>query len=247
MTLDGAPGSGAPLGAALPGPPADRLAEAVTVMDRLRSPGGCVWDAEQTHASLGRYLVEECYELLEAIEDGDSRAVREELGDVLLQVLFHARIAAETPRDEGGFDIQDVAGALVDKLISRHPHVFGTDGGPVVTSAGDQQRQWDELKRSERGRSGPLAGVATGQPALALAGKLGARAARFGLDVPLPDGDGVAEQIFRLAYAAGAAGEDPETALRAVARGHAAALAAAHRDGGGGEDEAREQGRSGED
>ena len=93
-------------------------------MDRLRSPGGCPWDAEQTHDSLVRYLVEECYELVQAIEDGDEAAIREELGDVLLQVLFHARVAAETPRSDGGFDIDDVAGDLVDKLIRRHPHVF---------------------------------------------------------------------------------------------------------------------------
>ena len=103
---------------------ASRLLDAVAVMDRLRSPGGCPWDAEQTHASLLRYLIEECYELVEAVELGDPAAIREELGDVLLQVLFHARIAAETPADDGGFTIDDVAGDLVDKLVRRHPHVF---------------------------------------------------------------------------------------------------------------------------
>lgn len=93
-----------------------RLLEAVAVMDRLRSPGGCPWDAEQTHQSLLRYLIEECYELVAAVENGDRSAIREELGDVLLQVLFHSRIAAEDPAELGGFDIDDVAGDLVDKL-----------------------------------------------------------------------------------------------------------------------------------
>ncbi len=132
-------------------------------MDRLRSPGGCPWDAEQTHSSLLRYLIEECYELVEAVELGDRTAIREELGDVLLQVLFHARIAAETPAAEGGFTIDDVAGDLVDKLVRRHPHVFQTDATPVWTAA-DQQERWDELKKTERGRSGVLDGVAFGQP-----------------------------------------------------------------------------------
>jgi XTP/dITP diphosphohydrolase len=205
-----------------------RLLEAVAVMDRLRSPGGCPWDAEQTHSSLLRYLIEECYELVQAIEDGEPAAFREELGDVLLQVLFHARIAAETPAADGGFTIDDVAGDLAEKLRRRHPHVFGTAGGApaaAVTTATDQQDRWDELKKAERtaknGRAHVLDGVALGQPAVALAGKLGSRAAKFDDRTPLPDGDSTAEQIFRLAYAAGARGDDPETALRAVARAHA--------------------------
>lgn len=207
------------------------LLDAVAVMDRLRSPGGCPWDAEQTHTSLLRYLVEECYELVQAIEDGDQAAVREELGDVLLQVLFHARIAAETPVTEGGFTIDDVAAELAGKLRRRHPHVFGdADGEPTapVTTATDQQDSWDELKKAERtaknGRAHVLDGVALAQPAVALAGKLGSRAAKFDDETPLPDGDSTAEQIFRLAYAAGARGEDPETALRTVAKAHAAAM-----------------------
>ena len=107
-------------------------------MDRLRSPGGCPWDAEQTHESLLPYLVEECYELYQAIEDGDGAAVREELGDVLLQVLFHARVAAEAPEELGGvrFDIDDVAADLVAKLVGRHPHVFaGHASGSTPPSA----------------------------------------------------------------------------------------------------------------
>ena len=229
-----------------PRPAADRpadgsrhgpLLDAVAVMDRLRSPGGCPWDAQQTHASLVRYLIEECYELVEAVQTGDRTAVREELGDVLLQVLFHARIAAETPREAGGFDIDDVAGDLVAKLVRRHPHVFESAASAGWTAA-DQQQRWDELKKTERGGSGVLAGVAFGQPAVALAAKLGARAAAFGLDVP-PVGGAVdpvarpddevtaADALFRIAYAAGARGEDPESALRAVARAHADALSAA--------------------
>ncbi len=201
------------------------LLRAVEVMDRLRSAGGCPWDAAQTHESLLRYLVEECYELVQAVEDGDPGAVREELGDVLLQVLFHARIAREKPRQAGGFDIDDVAAALTDKLIRRHPYVFGTPDERETLTAAEQQVRWDELKRAEHAAPTALDGVALGQPALALAGKLGARSAKFGVKVQPPAGDSVGEQIFRLAFAAGARGEDPESAVRAVARAHAEAMA----------------------
>lgn len=205
--------------------PGRRLLDAVAVMDRLRSPAGCPWDAEQTHESLLRYLIEECYELVAAVELGESAAIREELGDVLLQVLFHARIAAENPVADGGFDIDDVAADLTDKLVRRHPHVFDPTAAPVGTPA-DQQRRWDELKKTEHGRSGVLDGVAFGQPSTALAAKLGARAAKFGIELSPPAGESAAEAIFRIAYAAGARGEDPESALRAVALAHADALAA---------------------
>lgn len=207
--------------------PGRRLLEAVAVMDRLRSLDGCPWDADQTHTSLLRYLVEECYELVAAVEHGDPSAIREELGDVLLQVLFHARIAAESPPDAGGFDIDDVATDLVDKLVRRHPHVFDAGAAAPVWTAADQQQRWDEMKKSERGRSRVLDGVAFGQPAAALAAKLGSRAAKFGLAVGPPSGESPAESLFRIAYAAGARGEDPESALRAVAIVHADALAAA--------------------
>jgi len=205
--------------------PGSRLLDAVAVTDLLRSPGGCPWDAEQTHASLLRYLIEECYELVQAIEDEDPAAIREELGDVLFQVLFHARIAAETPTAAGGFSIDEVADGLTAKLQRRHPHVFG-EGAPVATAA-DQEQRWDELKRAEKnGSAQVLDGVAIGQPAAALAGKLGSRAAKFGDDTPLPGGDSTAEQIFRLAFAAGGRGEDPESALRAVALTHAERMGA---------------------
>src|SRR5919198_2822751 len=123
-----------------PRPPGAGLLDAAAVMDRLRSPGGCPWDAEQTHESLRQYLVEECFELLEAIEEGDRAALREELGDVLLQVLFHARVAAEDAADP--FDVDEVADALVDKLVGRHPHVFA-GGDPAVRDARSQERRWE--------------------------------------------------------------------------------------------------------
>lgn len=208
-------------------PVGSRLLDAVAVMDRLRSPGGCPWDREQTHESLLRYLVEECYELVQAVEDGDRAGMREELGDVLLQVLFHSRIAAETPGGAGGFDIDDVADGLVDKLVRRHPHVFDPPAGGEALTPGAQQRRWDELKKAEHERPSPLDGVALGQPAIALAAKLGARSTTYGVDIPLPDGDSVGEQIFRLAFAAGARGDDPEAEVRAVARSHASAMRAA--------------------
>ncbi|XVS65177.1 MazG family protein [Actinosynnema sp. CA-299493] len=192
------------------------LLDAAAVMDRLRSPGGCPWDAEQDHQSLRQYLVEETYELLEAIEDGDRAAMREELGDVLLQVLFHARIAAEDA--EGPFGIDEVAGDLVTKLVGRHPHVFaGHD--PAVRDAASQQHRWEELKQVEKQRESSVDGVAGGQPAVALAGKLAQRVARAGFPVDLlPEGDGTGDTLFAVAALAKLAGEDPETELRAVAR-----------------------------
>ena len=145
-------------------------------MDRLRTPGGCPWDAEQTHDSLRRYLVEECYELLDALDSGSREHIVEELGDVLLQVLFHARIATD-------FDIDTVAAGLVAKLVHRHPHVF-TDGEAVTDSAA-QQARWDELKAVEKRRESCVDGVATAQPALALAAKLASRATRAGVPAEL--------------------------------------------------------------
>lgn len=211
--------------------PGTGLSRAEAITDRLRSPGGCPWDAEQTHTSLVRYLVEECFELVQALEDGDPAAVREELGDVLFQVLFHSRIAAETPAAAGGFDIDDVADGLVEKLVTRHPHVFATGSGSIPAApltASDQEVRWDEIKKAERartqGRASVLDGVALAQPALALAGKLGSRSAKFDVQVPLPADDSPAATIFRLAFALGRDGVDVEGAVRAVARGHAAAM-----------------------
>jgi XTP/dITP diphosphohydrolase len=166
--------------------PGARLLDAVAVMDRLRSPGGCPWDAEQTHASLAPYLLEEAYEAYQAIEDADDDALREELGDVLLQVLFHARIAEERVADgdahgdaDGGWTVDDVAGDLVAKLVRRHPHVFAET---AVSGADDVQRNWDALKAAEKGDAASVtAGVPLGQPALSLAAKLQKRASAAGL------------------------------------------------------------------
>ena len=200
--------------------PGAALLDAVAVMDRLRSPGGCPWDAEQTHESLLQYLVEECYELYQAIEDGDRAAVREELGDVLLQVLFHARVA------EPEFAIDDVAADLVAKLVGRHPHVFA--GTERIDTAERQEHRWEELKRAEKQRGSSVDGVATAQPAVALAAKLTSRTARAGLPVGLlPDGSGVGDQLFALAARAKLAGIDPEAELRTTARRFTAEVRAA--------------------
>ncbi|MBM7771823.1 XTP/dITP diphosphohydrolase [Actinokineospora baliensis] len=215
----------------LPGAPVYRtegagLVRAVRVMDTLRSPGGCPWDADQTHESLRQYLVEEAYELLDAIDDGDRTALREELGDVLLQVLFHARVAADAADDP--FDIDDVATALVDKLVSRHPHVFAN--GPAVWDAQTQQTRWDELKQQEKQRTSSVDGVAMGQPAVALAAKLVHRAGKAGFPADLvPEGDSIGEQLFTLAARARLTGRDPEHDLREVARRFADQVRAAEK------------------
>ena len=159
--------------------PGAAVADLVAVMDRLRSPGGCPWDAEQTHASLARYAVEEVAELVEAIETDDRAGLREELGDVLLQVVFHARVAAEHASDP--FDLDDVAADLAAKLRHRHPHVF-SDGD--ARDATEVARRWDELKREEKGRTSVLDGIPAGLPALARAQKVAGRARRLGLEVP---------------------------------------------------------------
>jgi XTP/dITP diphosphohydrolase len=205
--------------------PGSGLVAAAQIMDRLRSPGGCPWDAEQTHDSLRQYLVEECFELLEAIEDGDRAALREELGDVLLQVLFHARVAEEDSADP--FTIDDVAGELVAKLVGRHPHVFA-GGDPAVRDASSQELRWEELKQQEKRRESSVDGVAMGQPALALAAKLAQRTARACLPGDLlPKHDDVGSRLFDLAALAKLAGQDPEAELRAVARRFAARVRAA--------------------
>jgi len=160
-------------------PRGTEVLRAVAVMDRLRDPdGGCPWDLEQDHHSLGRYLVEETYELLDAIATEVDRDVEEELGDVLLQVLFHARIAAE----RHAFSIDDVARALSDKLIRRHPHVFA--GAEGIDDADAVQQSWDRLKGEEKGGRGPLDGIPSGMPGLGLLDALLRRVRRLGM---MPD------------------------------------------------------------
>ncbi len=145
------------------------------VMDRLRSPGGCPWDAEQTHASLLKYLLEESYEFVEAVELNDRAAIREELGDLLLQVYFHSRVAEDHLEDP--FDVEEVAGGVADKLIRRHPHVFGD---AVADTAQDVMKSWEAQKVAEKGRTSALDGVPMAQPALMLANKLIYRVDKFG-------------------------------------------------------------------
>lgn len=157
------------------------LLRLVEVMDRLRSPGGCAWDAEQTHHSLIKYLLEESYEFIDAIETEDRVGMREELGDVLLQVYFHSRIAQDHPTDP--FTIDDVAGAIADKLIGRHPHVFA---GLEVSGTEEIIENWEAIKAKEKGRTSPLDGVAMSQPALPLVSKLIYRADKYGASLDLP-------------------------------------------------------------
>ena len=147
----------------------------VQVMDQLRSPGGCPWDAEQTHESLARYLLEETYEALEAMEQGDLGSLREELGDLLLQVVFHARIAQES---EPTFSLDAIAQGVVDKLVRRHPHVF-TD--LVVTSTEELEANWAKIKEEEKQRESVTDGVPQAMPALQLATQLIYRARKSGV------------------------------------------------------------------
>jgi XTP/dITP diphosphohydrolase len=211
--------------------PGARLYDVVTVMDRLRSPGGCPWDAEQTHGSLLPHLLEEAYEAADAVETGDRAALREELGDVLLQVVFHARLAAE--HTEEPWSIDDVAGDLVTKLVRRHPHVFAET---TADTPADVERNWDQIKAVEKGRRSAVDGVPLGQPALSLAAALAHRTARAGVTVPPLseirepkqfDEASVGELLLAVAARSRAAGVDPELALRAAARRYRAAVQAA--------------------
>ena len=186
-------------------PPGARLLDVVAVMDRLRSEGGCPWDAKQTHQSLMPYLLEEAYETYEALETGNLEHLREELGDLLLQIAFHARISSET-----GWDIDDVAGDLVDKLVRRHPHVFA--GAP----ADDLEGSWEALKAVEKGRTSVTDGIPLGQPALLLAAKLQRRAGKLG--VPFVHQPGPGGELWALVARCQGEGLDPEVELRAVAR-----------------------------
>jgi XTP/dITP diphosphohydrolase len=223
-------------------PPGAHLLDLVSIMDTLRV--SCPWDREQTHASLVRYLLEEAYEAVETVEAGDLASLREELGDVLLQVLFHARIAAERDAGDGGFTIDDVADTLAAKLIRRHPHVFGST---AVSSAADVNRNWEEIKKAERsqrsaaaggGAPSMLDGVPFGQPALSLAAQLQRRAEGAGMPGvsggpadPARTGDSgkageppatgdpaeIGEELMQVVARARSAGLEPELELRAAA------------------------------
>jgi XTP/dITP diphosphohydrolase len=209
-----------------PEPAGARLLDVVAVMDRLRSPGGCPWDAEQTHASLRGYLLEEAHEAYDAIVDDDPVAMREELGDVLLQVAFHARVAAEAEPGRR-FDVDDVAGELVDKLVRRHPHVFG-DAGP--RDVAEVEAGWEEIKQAEKQRRSPTEGVSRSQPAASWGAALVRRAARAGLGTPEPaeltttSPEELGERLLAVVTAAEQRGWDVEDALREAVRRYAGEL-----------------------
>jgi XTP/dITP diphosphohydrolase len=204
----------------------ERLLDVVRVMDRLRSPGGCPWDAEQTHSSLRGYLLEEAHEAYDAIVDDDPAAMREELGDVLLQVVFHARVAAEAS-PERRFDIDDVAGDLVDKLVRRHPHLFG-DAGP--RDVAEVEAGWEEIKKAEKQRLSPTEGVSRSQPAASWGAALVRRAGRAGLPTPEPaeladtSPEALGERLLAVVAAAEQRGWDVEDALREAVRRYAGEL-----------------------
>ncbi|XVV39495.1 nucleoside triphosphate pyrophosphohydrolase [Streptomyces sp. CA-100214] len=197
--------------------PGARLLDLVQVMDRIRLE--CPWSSQRTHKGLAKYAIEEAYELVEAIEDGDRDELREELGDVLLQVVFHARIAEEDP--EAPFSVDDVAGTIVAKLIHRHPHVFGDE---TADTPEDVREHWLRTKAAEKQRTSVTEGVPLGQPGLALAAKLASRVRQAGLDVPLPTGEGIGYDLLALAARAESEGTDPEAALRAAARAYRDAI-----------------------
>ncbi|MCS0498902.1 nucleoside triphosphate pyrophosphohydrolase [Protaetiibacter mangrovi] len=201
----------------VPTTPHPRLEELVAVLEHLRAPGGCAWDREQTHASLVQYLVEETYELVDAIEAGDDAELVEELGDVLYQVIFHSDIAAE----EGRFTLEDVAAHMTAKMVGRHPHVFGD---AVADTPDAVMARWDELKRVEKPtRASVLDGIPQGMPALALAAKLVGRAEKVGLDpvaadaVPATEAQ-LGDELLATVVASRAAGLDAERALRDALR-----------------------------
>ncbi|MER7623652.1 nucleoside triphosphate pyrophosphohydrolase [Streptomyces sp. NPDC126503] len=200
--------------------PGARLLDLVQVMDRIRRE--CPWSSRQTHKGLAKYGIEEAYELVEAIEDGTREELREELGDVLLQVVFHARIAEEDPEEP--FSVDDVAGTLVEKLVHRHPHVFGD---ATAETPEDVKAHWLRTKAVEKQRDSVTDGVPLGQPGLALAAKLAGRVRTAGLDVPPPAGEGIGYELLHLAARAEAEGVDPEAALRAAARAYRDAIRAA--------------------
>jgi XTP/dITP diphosphohydrolase len=211
--------------------PGAHLLDVVATVDRLRSPGGCPWDAQQDHASLAPYLLEEAYEAFAAIEDAEPAAICDELGDVLFQVVFHARVAME--QGEGArWSIDDVADGLVDKLVRRHPHVFG---GQVVAGAEEVNTNWESIKAAERGDASVVASVPLAAPALTLAATLQRKAARVGITPTgvagetsltavaqhfehAPSAESAAELLWIAVAAMCALDIDAEAALRARAR-----------------------------
>jgi XTP/dITP diphosphohydrolase len=192
------------------------------VMDKLRSPGGCPWDAEQDHASLLKYFLEESYEFIESVEDNDRQAMQEELGDLLLQVYFHSRMAEEDATQP--FNIEDVAKSVADKLIRRHPHVFA---GASVNSSEDVLENWEKQKAAEKGRTSAIDGVPLAQPALPLATKVIYRLNKLNYDLPISkpislpseiNQDQFGQILLGLISQAVEKGLDPEAALRGATK-----------------------------
>lgn len=205
----------------VPTTPHPELDELIAVLEKLRAPGGCVWDRDQTHASLVQYLVEETFELVDAIEAGDRDELIEELGDVLYQVIFHADIAAEA----GEFTLEDVAKHMREKMVARHPHVFGDASGRLVEveTPDDVVATWESVKAVEKAhRTSVLQGIPQGMPSLALADKTLGRAAKVGVVreaavIPATEAE-LGEQLLAMVVAARAAGLDSERALRGALR-----------------------------
>lgn len=209
----------------------EAFAELVATVELLRDPGGCPWDAEQTHVSLRPNLLEETYEALEAIDSGDAANLEEELGDIVTQVVFHADMA----RRDGGFDAASVSNSVREKLIRRHPHVFGDDQS--ASSSEDVVDRWERLKREEAGGNRSIvASLPSAMPALAYASSVQRRVMRAGLPwpekhaMPLAFGkiegesleageERAGEYLMAVARQVHAAGIDPETALRKAAIG----------------------------
>ena len=199
-------------------PPGARLLDAVTVMDQLSSPGGDPWKRQQTHASLAKYMLEEAYEAVDAIDAGDYEALREELGDLLLQVVLHARLAEDLP-DGAAWSIDDVAGGLVAKMVRRNPHVFGDSTAETVEEI---TAQWEQIKRAEKVGTSAMDSIALSQPALSLAAKIQSRSHTRTRDgaTTVPSerpGADVGNRLWDIVAEASAAGLDAEAELRRVA------------------------------
>ena len=193
------------------------------VMDKLRSPGGCPWDAQQDHTTLLKYLLEESYEFIESVENNDKDAMQEELGDLLLQVYFHSRMAEEDAKQP--FNIEDVAKSVTDKLIRRHPHVFA---GESVSGSEEVLENWEKQKAAEKGRNSAIDGVPLAQPALPLATKVIYRLNKLNYQLPISepiklpadiDQDQFGQILLGLITQAVDKGLDPEAALRTATKG----------------------------
>jgi XTP/dITP diphosphohydrolase len=209
-------------------PTGEGLIRLIAIMDQLRSPDGCPWDAEQTHESLVQYLIEETYETIEAIDSGELSHLQEELGDLLLQIYFHSRIAQE---ETAGFNIDDVANGISDKLIRRHPHVFPNADGEVVEvdSSADVEANWQTLKNAEKQRTSVLDGVPVALPPLTQISKMLQRLENAGrphlvpmratsaVEVALMNGVSAADLVLAAISALRAQGLDPESEMRSTA------------------------------